>query len=63
MLGHKYIPELSSDTQVPQESTSLIPFSSILETVVPPFELQRGVLASNGTTGVATVYLKCGYFI
>ena len=40
VLGRKYTPEHSSDTQVPQESTSLIPFSSILETVVPPFELQ-----------------------
>lgn len=58
MLGHKYTPELSSDTQVPQESTSLIPFSSILETVVPPFELQRGVLASNVLEMCTVMYLK-----
>lgn len=61
VLRSKLIPELNSDIQIPHESISLIPFSSIREAVVPSFELAGGVLSSDVTTCVAAV--RCGYFI
>lgn len=60
-LGSKLSPELSLNTQIPQESTSVIPL--FWRQLFPVFEFPRGMLSKKIITRVATVYLKCSYFI
>lgn len=55
-LGSKYTWEISSDIQISHKSNSLIPYSSILEAIVPSFELLSSVLSSKVTT-----HVTCGY--
>lgn len=49
-LGSKRIREISSGIQVSHKSNPSIPFSSILEAIVPSFELLSSVLSSKVTT-------------
>lgn len=51
-LGSKHIREISSDIQISHKSNSSIPVSSILEAIVPSFELLSSVLSSKVTTHV-----------
>lgn len=61
-LVSKHIREISSGIQVSHKSNPSIPFSSILEAIVPSFELLSSVLSSKVTTHVTYGHCDIWFF-